>query len=88
MHISLATQVVSLVGALLILCAYVGHQLRWLDARRPFYNLANLVGAAILAWIALRPLQAGFAIMEVTWTVISVLGVVRALRSRGDAAAR
>ncbi len=80
MHISLATQVASLVGALLILAAYVGHQLRWVDARRPFYNLANLLGAGILAWIALRPLPAGFAIMEVTWTVISLMGVVRARR--------
>ncbi len=80
MRISLATQVASLFGALLILAAYVGHQMRWVDARRPFYNLANLVGAAILAWIALRPLQAGFAIMEVTWTVISLVGVARALR--------
>lgn len=80
MHISLATQVASLCGALLILSAYVGHQLRWVDARRPFYNISNLLGAGILAWIALRPLQAGFAIMEVTWTAISLLGVVRALR--------
>jgi hypothetical protein len=88
MHISLATQVASLAGALLILSAYVGHQLRWVDARRPFYNLANLAGAAILAWIALRPLQVGFAIMEVTWTVISVMGVARALRSRSAPAGR
>jgi len=85
MHISLATQVASLCGALLILTAYVGHQFRWVDARRPFYNVANLLGAGVLAWIALRPLQAGFAIMEVAWTVISLLGVVRALRA-GQAA--
>lgn len=86
MHISLGTQLASLLGAALILSAYIGHQLRWVDARRPFYNLANLVGAGILAWIALRPLQAGFAIMEVTWTAISLLGVVRALRGRAPAA--
>ena len=83
MQISLATQIASLLGALLILSAYVGHQLRWVDARRPFYNIANLLGASVLAWIALRPLQAGFAIMEVAWTVISLMGVVRALRSGG-----
>jgi hypothetical protein len=85
MHISLATQIASLLGALLILSAYVGHQLRWVDARLPFYNIANLLGASVLAWIALRPLQVGFAIMEVTWTVISLMGVVRALRGGGAA---
>ncbi len=85
MHISLATQLVSFVGAMLILVGYVGHQLRWLDARRPFYNLVNVLGAAVLAWVALRPLQVGFAILECIWTVASLVALVRALR-RGEAA--
>ena len=81
MQISLATQVTSFAGAALILIAYIGHQARWMDARRVPYNLLNAAGAAILAWIALRPLQVGFAIMEVTWTIVSVVALARALRS-------
>lgn len=81
MQISLATQIASFVGAALILIAYIGHQARWMDSRRATYNLLNAAGAAILAWIALRPLQVGFAIMEVTWTVVSVVALIRALRA-------
>ncbi len=83
MHVALETQLLSLAGALLILVGYIGHQMKWLDARRPFYNVVNIAGAAILAYIALRPLQVGFAIMEVTWTVTSVVALVAALRANG-----
>jgi hypothetical protein len=83
MEISLATQVLSFAGAALILIAYIGHQARWMDPRRAPYNLLNAAGAAILAWIAIRPLQVGFAIMEVVWTVVSLLALVKALRRRG-----
>ncbi len=78
--ISFHTQLLSFAGALLILIGYLGHQMKWLDSRRPFYNAVNTLGAAILAYIALRPLQVGFAIMEVTWTIASVAAWVTALR--------
>ena len=83
MHISLATQLLSFSGAMLILVGYLGHQMKWLDARRPFYNAVNTVGAAILAYIALRPLQVGFAIMEVTWTIVSIAALVSSVRANG-----
>lgn len=81
MEIPLSVQIFSSAGAALILAAYVGHQVKWMDARKPAYNLLNAAGAAILAWIALRPLQVGFAVMEITWTVVSVVALVRALQS-------
>ncbi len=84
MHISLQTQLLSFSGAMLILIGYLGHQMKWLDARRPFYNLVNTLGAAILAYIALRPLQIGFAIMEVTWTVTSVIALIAAMRNNAN----
>jgi hypothetical protein len=80
MQISLATQLLSFTGAMLILVGYLGHQMKWLDARRPFYNAVNTVGAAILAYIAIHPLQVGFAIMEVTWTIVSIAAFVSAVR--------
>ena len=82
MEISIATQLASLVGAILILLGYVGHQVRWLDSGKPFYNLVNLLGAGILAYIALRPLQVGFAIMEIVWVAVSLLALYRSLRPR------
>ncbi|GAC1436929.1 MAG: hypothetical protein NVS1B11_19340 [Terriglobales bacterium] len=77
MEVSLAKQIVSLAGALLILTAYIAHQLNWMDARKPLYNILNAVGSAILAYIAIRPFQAGFVVMESAWMVISVYGLAR-----------
>jgi small neutral amino acid transporter SnatA (MarC family) len=77
---SLFTQVLSSLGAALILIAYIGHQVKWkpMDSLRIPYNLLNTAGGVVLAYIALRPLQVGFAVMESTWTVVSVMALYRA----------
>ena len=77
MDISLARQAASFVGALLILIAYAGHQLKWMDARTATYNILNAVGSAILAYIALHPFQIGFVMLESVWTLISVYVLLR-----------
>ena len=78
MQISFARQVASFVGALLILVAYSGAQFNWMSPRRPWYNVLNAVGSAILAYIAFRPFQIGFVLLEVAWTIISVYALTRA----------
>jgi hypothetical protein len=77
MNADLIRQGISFLGALLILIAYVGHQLGRINARRPSYNVMNAAGSAILAWIALHPFQIGFVVLESVWTVISLWALVR-----------
>jgi hypothetical protein len=77
MDISLARQIASFVGAFLILLAYVGHQLGWMDSRKAGYNLLNAFGSAILAYIAFHPFQVGFVVLEVTWVLISLYALTR-----------
>ena len=77
MDISLVRQIVSFAGALLILVAYTGQQMNWMDARKPGYNILNAVGSAILAYIAFRPFQIGFVVLEVSWALISVYALFR-----------
>ncbi|PYX08913.1 MAG: hypothetical protein DMG88_08800 [Acidobacteria bacterium] len=77
MDISLARQLVSFAGALLILIAYAGHQLKWIDARSAGYNILNAVGSVILGYIAFHPFQIGFVVLEVAWTLISVYALLR-----------
>lgn len=67
----LTRQLISFVGALLILIAYAGHQMGWINARRPAYNILNAAGSIILWWIAMHPFQVGFVVLEGVWTVIS-----------------
>jgi len=77
MDIILARQIASFVGALLILVAYAGRQMKWMDPRKTGYNVLNAVGSAILAYIAFHPFQIGFVVLEVAWTLISVYALVR-----------
>jgi hypothetical protein len=77
MDLALARQLVSFVGALLILIAYVGHQMGWMNPRSSRYNILNAGGSAILFYIALHPFQIGFIILEGVWTLISLYALVR-----------
>jgi hypothetical protein len=82
MDISVARQVASFVGALLILVAYAGHQMSWMDSRKAAYNVLNAAGSAILAYIAFHPFQVGFVVLEVAWVLISLYALAR---PRGNA---
>lgn len=82
MQPSLYTQLLSLLGAGFCLVAYVGHQLQWMRADRITYNLLNVFGSGILAYIAFRPFQAGFVVMECVWGIISVYALLRILLKR------
>ncbi len=82
MHVTIATQAASFVGALLILVAYVAHQFGWMDAEGTLYNFMNAAGSSVLGWIALRPFQLGFTVLEWVWAVVSVYALWRALGTR------
>jgi hypothetical protein len=77
MEISLARQLLSFAGALLILIAYIGHQLKWMNSRKPLYSVLNAVGSGILGYIALSPFQLGFVVLEFVWVAVSVYALVR-----------
>jgi hypothetical protein len=73
----LTRQLISFVAALLILVAYVGHQLGWMNSRRPTYNVLNAAGSVILWWIAMHPFQVGFVVLEGVWTIISLWALAK-----------
>ena len=77
MDIALARQLASFVGALLILVAYGGHQMGWMNSRSTVYNILNAVGSGILGYIALHPFQIGFVVLESVWTLISLYALAR-----------
>ncbi len=77
MNISMWRQSASFVGAMLILVAYAGHQMGWMNPRKAAYNLLNAIGSAILGYIAFHPFQIGFVILEVAWTLISLYALLR-----------
>jgi orotate phosphoribosyltransferase len=74
------SNVIELLGALLVLLAF------WANARgkwgrdTPVYLLVNLAGAVFLGVVALALRRWGFVLLEIAWAGVSLAGLLRATR--------
>ena len=75
-------QVISILGALLVLTAYGAHQIERLRYDTYTYQVLNLIGGAALLVAAVTTRQAGLIIMEGAWTLISAGGLVKVMRRK------
>jgi hypothetical protein len=73
----LLDQLVSLVGAALILAAYVLLQHGRLLPESRAYSALNFVGSALLAYVAVRNRNLGFILLEGAWALLSLPGTIR-----------
>jgi len=73
-------QIISIVGAALILFAYGAHQVGWMGRGSYLYHLLNAVGGIVLGAVAIEAYQIGFIVLEGAWTVISIAAIVRLWR--------
>ena len=78
-------QILSIVGALLILAPFAGSQMGRLSTQTLSYQLMNLAGSAGLTLVALVERQYGFILLEGTWAVVSVAGLIRVVRMGANA---
>ncbi|MDP9378027.1 MAG: hypothetical protein M3P40_10750 [Actinomycetota bacterium] len=74
-----------LLGAVLILVAFIAVQLGRTDPRSYFSLTLNLVGSALLAWLAFEDSQFGFLLLEFVWAVVSGWGLGQRLLSQRSA---
>jgi hypothetical protein len=81
-------QVVQVIGAALILAAYIAAQLERLDPRSRLYLGLNLAGSLILAVLAATGSQWGFLLLEFAWAIVSFWGLVSSARLTGKPPAR
>ena len=72
-----SVQLVSVLGSLLVLVAYVANQLGWLSAKGLRYAFANIVGSGFLAVVAALEEQWGFLLLEGVWASVTLVAVVR-----------
>jgi drug/metabolite transporter (DMT)-like permease len=75
-------QVLSVVGALMVLTAYALIQSgiwRELDAG---YLALNIIGSLLLGIVAIEDQRAGFILLEFAWAGLGFIGVVRAIKAR------
>lgn len=73
-------QIVSVLGALAILGAYIANQFHFIGPSNMSYSVANFVGSAVLLVIAVIEVQWGFILLEGVWALVSLWGVITLLR--------
>ena len=73
--------VLQIVGALLVLAAFVLAQMGRLDERGWAYALLNLAGSGILAVLAFADRRWGFLLLEGAWFVVTLIAIGVKLRS-------
>jgi hypothetical protein len=75
-------QLPQLIGAALLLVAYGLFQTNRVKGDSVPYLVLNLLGAALLAYDAIRAVQWGFIILECAWCVFTLPNLYRALVRR------
>lgn len=70
-------QLISVVGALLVLAAYLALQRGWLHLWQRRYWALNFVGAGLLAWVAVVDQRWGFILIEGAWSLLSIPPMIR-----------
>ncbi len=73
---------IELLGAILILSAFVLAQSDRLTTASPTYLLLNLAGSGILAVVAAFDRDVGFLLLEGVWAGVSAYAVLRLLIQR------
>jgi hypothetical protein len=72
-----SVQLVSVLGSLLVLGAYMASQFGYLSAKGLAYAIANIVGSGFLAVVAALEEQWGFLLLEGVWASVTLVAVVR-----------
>ena len=78
-------QLISVVGALMVLSAYgliQGGVWRELDAG---YLALNIMGSLLLGIVAIADQRIGFIFLEFAWADLGLIGVARAMKARHTA---
>lgn len=70
-------QIVSLMGAVLVLAGYLALQLGWMGRENRWFSILNFVGSSLLAWVAFIDWRVGFILLETAWALLSIRGMFR-----------
>lgn len=80
-------QLMGVLGAVLVLGAYLALQRGWLTLEQRVYHAMNFIGAGLLTFVAATEEQIGLTLVEAMWAIFSVPGMVRRRgRRTGDEA--
>ena len=74
--------VLQLIGAVAILAAFIGVQLRKTSPTSYFSLILNLAGSALLAVLAFEDRQWGFLLLEAVWALVSAWSLIGRVSGR------
>ena len=77
--------VLQLIGALAILAAFIGVQLRMTNPTSYFSLILNLAGSILLAVLAFEGRDWGFLLLEAVWALVSAWGLIARMTGRATA---
>ena len=74
------SEVLQIIGAVMVLGGFALSQFRILSQQSYPYLLLNLIGSAILAVLAVQGQQWGFLLLEGGWALVALWGTITRLR--------
>ncbi|WP_029137219.1 CBU_0592 family membrane protein [Nakamurella lactea] len=75
------SQIVQIVGSLLVLAAFAAAQRGMMNPKSLVYLVLNFAGSSILAVEAVLEQQWGFLVLEGVWAIVSGFGLIGLLRA-------
>jgi hypothetical protein len=75
-------QLLQLAGAVLVLAGFGLNQVGVLSSRSSSYLVLNVLGAGVLAVLALDARQWGFLLLEGVWAIMALVGLMTGGRGR------
>jgi hypothetical protein len=78
------SETIGTIGVSLLLIAFALNLLKWLKADSIFYLGLNTLGASISMISALMIPFWPFVVLEGVWGLVSVVGLLRAFKKRGE----
>jgi hypothetical protein len=82
------SQLISIVGAALVLGAFAALQFRWTGPMGLWYLVANVLGSGLLAVAAAMEGLWAFVVLNGVWGLVSLRSLWVVVRGRGKAAGR
>ena len=78
-----AYDIVGFIGVSFVVGTYLFSQLGRMDVNRPLYPALNGLGSLLILFSLYFTFNAASFVIELFWVLISVVGLVRALRTGG-----
>lgn len=69
-----------LAGLSLIFFAYIFQQTNWMKIKGFLYNIINILGAGLLAYVTFQPMQLDLFIFTILWALVSLIRLYKNFR--------